>query len=57
MSATIVPEEKKKARVKVEKRAVKAVPQQQKNIRPHVAALIDKVLVENAPTWKELAKR
>jgi len=27
------------------------------NIRPHVAKLIKKVIDENAPTWKELAKR
>ena len=57
MSAPIVPKEKKKARVKVEGRDIKAVSRQQKNIRPHVAALIEKVITENAPTWKELAKR
>ena len=56
MAAPIVHEEIKKTRVKVEKRAVKAVPQQP-NIRPHVAGLIEKVLTENAATWKELAKR
>jgi hypothetical protein len=56
MAAPIVREEIKKTRVKVEKPAIKAV-RQQNNIRPHVAALIEKVVTENAPTWKELAKR
>lgn len=29
----------------------------QANVRPHVAELIKKVIEENAPTWKALAKR
>lgn len=55
MTARIV-KEIKKTRVKTERRDIKAVPRQE-NIRPHVDALIDKVLIENAATWKELAKR
>jgi hypothetical protein len=30
---------------------------QQDNVRPQVAKLISKVIKENAPTWKALAKR
>ena len=46
--------ETKKPRVQAEKATETA---KQVNVRPRVADLIEKVVQENAPTWKELAKR
>ena len=37
--------------------STEAKPKKRANVRPHVAELIKKVIEENAPTWKELAKR
>lgn len=49
-------EEVKKPVVKHERR-VAAKAEQSPSVRPEVAKLINKVVRENAPTWKALAKR
>ena len=53
MPVPVEMKEKKKPRVHVEK----AESTKQGSVRPRVAELIKKVVQENAPTWKELAKR
>lgn len=48
--------EQKKPQPRAE-RAKTSKTEKQANVRPHVAELIKKVIEENAPTWKALAKR